>query len=563
MNTVTNASTAFGKVPDTSPPDETTTIGWWYPVQGKQPEFMGSVDAALRPLNKPVYLVDNNGKPAYCNEGAISLGGARADGEAWPLLAALPPLPARHLGDSEFCREFGLRLPYMAGSMANGIASTELVIAICRAGMLASFGAAGLSIAEISQALKTLRRALPDQTWASNLIHAPNEKGHEDAVVDLYLSEDIQLVEASAYLKLTPAVVRYRVHGIHRDAAGHIVTPNHIIAKASRIEVARHWFSPPPQPMLQELLDRGDINAEQAELAAQVPMAQDLTVEADSGGHTDNRPAITLIPTIIALRDRLQAQYQYAAPLRVGAAGGIATPVSAAAAFAMGVAYIVTGTVNQACRESGSSDTVRKMLAEAEQADVTMAPAVDMFEMGVKLQVLKRGTMFAMRGNKLYETYRQYNSLEDIPAAERQSLEESIFKASLDTVWEETRRFFLERNPAEIERAEQDPRHRMALVFRWYLGLSSRWANSGKEGRQVDYQIWCGPAMGAFNEWVKGSRLEQPEHREVVNVALNLMYGAARVSRLNQLRYQGINLPGNAIDLAPQESNDIEVHLSD
>ena len=48
----------------------------------------------------------------------------------------------------------------------------------------------------------------------------------------------------------------------------------------------------------------------------------------------------------------------------------------------------------------------------------------------------------------------------------------------------------------------------MALVFRWYLGLSSRWANAGEPTRKVDYQVWCGPAMGAFNEWTKGSFLE-------------------------------------------------------
>jgi NAD(P)H-dependent flavin oxidoreductase YrpB (nitropropane dioxygenase family) len=40
--------------------------------------------------------------------------------------------------------------------------------------------------------------------------------------------------------------------------------------------------------------------------------------------------------------------------------------------------------------EAGTSDTVRQMLAEAEQADVAMAPSADMFELGVKVQVLKR-----------------------------------------------------------------------------------------------------------------------------------------------------------------------------
>ena len=32
-------------------------------------------------------------------------------------------------------------------------------------------------------------------------------------------------------------------------------------------------------------------------------MARDLTAEADSGGHTDNRPALALLPTMIALKN--------------------------------------------------------------------------------------------------------------------------------------------------------------------------------------------------------------------------------------------------------------------
>ena len=36
----------------------------------------------------------------------------------------------------------------------------------------------------------------------------------------------------------------------------------------------------------------------------------------------------------------------------------------------------------------------------------------------------------------------------------------------------------------------------MALVFRWYLGMSSRWAIEGSVERRSDYQIWCGPAQG-------------------------------------------------------------------
>ena len=76
-----------------------------------------------------------------------------------------------------------------------------------------------------------------------------------------------------------------------------------------------------------------------------------------------------------------------------------------------------------------------------------MAPAADMFEMGVKVQVLKRGTLFAMRAAKLYELYRTHPSLEAIPAAERVRLEKDLFRAPLESIWNETREFFRERDP--------------------------------------------------------------------------------------------------------------------
>jgi PfaD family protein len=451
----------------------------------------------------------------------------------------VPACRLEDLGDASFRTDHGLRYAYVAGAMANGIGSVEVVEAMSRAGMLGFFGAAGLPLARVESAIDRLKRDLGDGPFGFNLIHSPNEPDLEAAVVDLYLRRGVRLVEASAYLDLTLPVVRYRLHGIRADAAGRVVTPNRVVAKVSRVEVASKFLAPPPERLVQELVRRGELTLQQAGLAARVPMADDLTAEADSGGHTDNRPAVTLLPTMFALRDRLQLRHGYDRPPRVGAAGGIATPASAAAAFVMGAAYVVTGTVNQACVESGSSDAVREMLAQAEQADVAMAPSADMFEMGVKVQVLKRGTMFAMRAAKLYELYRGCSGLDDLPAAERAALEKNLFRAPLAEVWAQTRDYFLGRDPAQVERAERDPKHRMALVFRWYLGQSSRWANAGEPSRKLDYQVWCGPAMGAFNEWARGSFLEQPANRRVVTVARNILYGAAVLLRLSVLRCQG------------------------
>ena len=77
---------------------------------------------------------------------------------------------------------------------------------------------------------------------------------------------------------------------------------------------------------------------------------------------------------------------------------------------------------------------------------------------------------------------------------------------------------------------------KMALIFRWYLGLSSNWANKGVKERLTDMQIWCGPSMGAFNDWAKGSYLEAYQNREAADIALHIMEGAAYLYRVQALK---------------------------
>ncbi len=134
--------------------------------------------------------------------------------------------------------------------------------------------------------------------------------------------EGVSLVEAAAYLDLTSAIVQYRVAGLKGGVAGLAVPMNRVIAKNFAVEVATAKFlSPPPDRIVEKTGMAGHITASQAALAAKFPVADDITVEADSGGHTDNRPAITLLPTILALRDRLQGQFKYADATARGVGG--------------------------------------------------------------------------------------------------------------------------------------------------------------------------------------------------------------------------------------------------
>ena len=537
-------------------------VGWWLPGETSPETGNDVLTTSIFEVTQPIVMVLMDGHPAVTTGGRTTLGGAMPrDAAALPVIAYVPPLHPGQLGDPGFRRDHGLEYAYVAGAMANGITSVEMVEAVGRAGMLGFFGAAGLSIEAIESAVNRLQQRLSGAAFGVNLIHSPNEPDHEAATVALFLRKKVRLISASAFLGLTLPLLHYRIKGIYRNETGAVVCPNRLVAKVSRVEVAEKFLSPAPEKMLAKLVAQGKITPDEANLAGFVPVADSLTAEADSGGHTDNRPALALLPTLLAARDRLVEKYGYGRPIHIGLGGGIATPESTAAAFAMGAAFVLTGSVNQACVEAGTSERVREMLAEARQADVAMAPAADMFEMGVKVQVLKRGTMFALRAAKLYDLYTRHDRYESIPAEQRALIERDYFRCSFQASWEQTRAFFELRDPRQNLRAEQDPKHKMALVFRSYLGQSSGWATAGDPAREIDYQIWCGPAMGAFNEWTRGTFLERPENRKTVTVALNLMMGASVITRVNWLRNQGVIVPQALARYAPLTLSDLSNRL--
>jgi len=372
-------------------------IGWWEKSTSEPMTGKNGISQAISNIKEPIYVISKNGDLSVAQNGIARIGIKETDkDEGFPLLAYAPPLHPEDLGDPLFKKRYNLRYAYIVGAMANGITSTEMVEAAGRSGMLGFFGSGGLSIDEIENKIHDLKQRLDTFPFGLNLIHSHQSPEFEMETVNLYLKHQINLISASAYLELTLPLVFFRIKGIHRNAQGEIVCPNRIIAKVSRIEVASKFLSPPPEKLISQLIENKMISQEEASFAEHISMADDITAEADSGGHTDNRPAISLLPTMISLRNELTSTYNYSKPIGVGLGGGIATPEAAAAAFALGASYVLTGSINQSCIEAGTSETVRQMLAQAKQADVVMAPSGDMFEMGVKVQVLKRGTMFPM-----------------------------------------------------------------------------------------------------------------------------------------------------------------------
>ena len=441
-----------------------------------------------------------------------------------------PLVTAERLGDAGFRAAQGVRLAYVVGAMVKGIASEAMLERLARRGLLGFFGSGGCPLPRVAEAIDRLQARLPPEApWGVNFLHNFVLPAQEESLVDLLLARGVARVEASAFLQVTPALVRYRLTGLARDAAGRPVPRNRVMAKLSRPEVARQFLAPAPAEIVAALAASNRITSDEAALAPFLPMADDICAESDSGGHTDRRVAYTLVPALARLRDETAARNGLPQRVRIGAAGGLGTPDAIAAAFMLGADFVLTGSINQCTPEAGTSDAVKDLLAQAGIADTDMAPAGDMFEIGAKVQVLKRGTLFPGRAQRLYDFYQRHDGLHEIPSATLAEIEERWFGRSVAEVWAETEAYYRRAAPAELAAAESNPKKRMGMVFRWYFVHTNRLAIEGDAAQRANFQVHCGPAMGALNAWLAGTDLADWRARHVDVLAERLMDGAAQV----------------------------------
>ena len=447
-----------------------------------------------------------------------------------PVVASAPPadlaIAADRLGAESFRRDYKVRRAYGAGALEQGIASLDLVVRMGRAGYLGFFGAGGLGLAEIEKNIRAIQRSLDaGEPFGVHLASCPDDPESEMAVVDVCLRSGVQFLEASGFIVPSLALVRYRLKGLSKDREGRLVSAHKVIARVSRPDVAATFLDPPPQAVVAELLRTGLVSGEEAQWAQWVPMVDDLCVDAEPG----MGGAAVLLPTLIRQRDEVCGRRSYDTPVRVGCMDGIGTPEAAASAFLLGADFLLTGSVNQCTVEAGTSDEVKDILQTINVQDTESAPAADFFELGAKVQVLKKDVLFPARANRLYDLWRRHGSWEEIDAQTRARIERDYFGRSFESVYEELVGAGFAKSAQEIETAERDPRHRMAMVFRWYCRHAMRLALSGVKERRANYQVLCGPDLGAFNQWVKGTPLESWRRRHVDVIADRIMEGAAEV----------------------------------
>jgi trans-AT polyketide synthase/acyltransferase/oxidoreductase domain-containing protein len=335
-------------------------------------------------------------------------------------------------------------------------------------------------------------------------------------------------IEVCGYWQPTPALVWYVLRGLYRDRNGRVLSGRRVLAKVSRPEAAAALMHPPPPRIVRQLLQAGEISREQADMAGAVPLSGDICVESGA----ENPAPMAVLPVVMAWKNAIALEHDYAESVHVGLAGGIGTPHAAASAFVLGADFILTGSINQCTVESGVSDVVKDTLQHVEVEDVACTAGAHL-EIGERIRVLGKGVLFPGRAEKLYRLYTCYNSLDALPETTRRQLEEQCFHRSLADVWQQVKqRLIDEGNGQLIEKIEPDPRRKMATVFKWYFDYSQQLAMDGNMSNRVDYQIQTGPALGALNRWLKGGPLESWRKRHVDQIARRLMAETTRLMRV-------------------------------
>ncbi|RSS97612.1 [acyl-carrier-protein] S-malonyltransferase [Streptomyces sp. WAC05292] len=423
------------------------------------------------------------------------------------------------LGSEDFRRDYGVRLAYAAGGMRRGISSVGLVARMARAGLLSYFGASGLPPRDVAAAVAEIRARVPaGAPFGVNVTHDPFDPRAESELVDVLIRDDVRFVEASTHVEATPALVRHRLTGARMRADGTVHVPRKILAKVTRPDAARLFLEPPPAPLVRRLAAEGLLTAEEAEAGARVALADDVCAVGDAGDHSDMATLWALLPALRGLRAELGGT---ADAVRIGAGGGIGAPESAAAAFVLGADFVLTGSVNACTAESGTSAAAKDLLQEADVHDTAFAPYGDLFELGGRARVLRKGVLFHARAGKLHDLWRNHDAWESVPASVRAKVERDYLGASFEEV--------LARAGGDADSA-LDPKRRMALVFRWYCAQAATWAIEGTPGREADYQIPCGPALGACNRWLAPTPLRAWPARHADELAERLMDEAAEIA---------------------------------
>ncbi|MDA9224210.1 ACP S-malonyltransferase [Tateyamaria sp.] len=433
------------------------------------------------------------------------------------------------LSTPDFRETYEVGSNLIGGSLRDGVASADLVIAAGKNGFFCSYGAQQLGKEKVLSDIARIKAELGTKRFGVGFVpywKAPEADIH---LIEALLKAGVETLELSGLIAPSLALVRFRLTGARLMSNGHAIAPNTIIAKVTRPSTAISFMAPPPPDKVKEALARRLITEQEAEAAPYLPLAQDICAHGDAAGQSNTSNVLGLLPVLQSARDRMRAAGELSAPVRIGASGGFGHPKSIAAGFMMGADFVMITAPLQCTYEAGTSSRVKEMLQVCDVDDCDYAPAGQFFEQGGQSQVLRKGVFFPARARKLYSLWQYHDAISKIDSKTRIQLEKNYFANDLEQVWHDVeRRMWKEQNSIEIEHAQSDEKTKMGLVFKQYFRQSVQYALQGQSNQIVNFQIQSSSAMGAVNNWIGHSLWEQ---RHAADLLSQLNEDVMRVMR--------------------------------
>lgn len=441
------------------------------------------------------------------------------------------------LGNAEFKKANGLQYAYLCGPMYCNISSSKMVVELAKAGMLGFLGTDGCKVEQIKKEISIIHNSLEqNEAFGVSITWNPNQEETESELIQLCINENIRRIEASEYMMISKNLVKYRVQGLYLNEEDSVVVQNHIFAKLSRIEVAEIFMSPPPEKIITELLKTGEITELEAKCASRISIADNITIADYSMSYTGTSHAVYLISLLKKSAQEHKEKYGYTNNIAIGATGGIGNPETAAAAFYFGADYIQTGSINQSCMEANVNHEVKDILQKIDIYDTEFASCENMFELGAKVQVVKKGLFYQARANHLYDLYRQYNSIDELNETTKQQLEGRYLKKSFENVYNE-----IQQSVKNDQQYVNKEKLKMLQIFKWYFEQSREATLRSDPEWKMDYQIRCSNAMGLMNRWLMGTPYEDWKSRSVVEIGKKLLDETVGVLKENSKKFIDIS----------------------
>ena len=528
---------------------------------GQDLESEGTID--YRPHSWLPYLQDLSRPLVFAREGKkVGLvPGARQlhslmFAERSSICAMLPPQKLSSLGNESFQEAHGVKYSYCVAPFEGRVCSPELVAELAKNGILGFCPVEYMDNHEVNETISKLRSLSEGKPFGVGYKYHPHHPDLEEHMLELFVSADVPRLFLSHYVQATKAMVHYRLTGLRADEKGNPIAKHQLFIRVPHAGLAEYFAQPAPRSLVEALVAEGRLTEEEGELGRKLPLSQDIIVDGDvsrTGGKLD---VVSLFPTLrYSLR---KARIGRGMDVRIGMAGELATPEAINAAFKMGADFVVTGAVNGLTVEARGSALRKELLAKAKAEDFVAAPSFEYLEADYRVRVTKFGTMFATKANRMEELYRSTDSLEELSREGLTFLEDKVFQCSLVEAYENAEPFLRKWWPNLVEEARGSSKARASLLLKWYLYESNQWAIDGIKGRQMDFQVRGDGSIGSFNLWRENTDFGDISKITVVQLALNLLKGAAVISRMQVLKEHGVPIPKEAIYWKPQQISDNE-----